>query len=157
MTNALLEPPIQETARESAHTLATEPPGPLTALPARVLYVDDDPQIKGFAKLVLCRSGYVVDTAADGAEAWAALRDSEYDLLVTDYQMPRLNGLELIRKVQLANMKMPVILVSSLVGSSSDNDPLWQECSGMLGKPFTASQLVSVVQEVLHVAAPTQV
>lgn len=91
-----------------------------------------------------------MDTAGDGVDAWAALQDNEFHLLVTDYQMPHLNGAELIRKVRQANMRLPIILVSSLVGVIPNTDLPWLQCSAMLGKPFTAKELVSVVRESLH-------
>ena len=117
----------------------------------RILYVDDEPPLRRLVELLLVRSGYAVDTAADGVEAWAALDGREYQLLITDNDMPRLTGLELIRKVRLARMHVRVILVSGMLGACLI-DP-WLECGATLAKPFTAEKLVSVVGEVLLAGA----
>ena len=63
----------------------------------RILYVDDDALLRELGEQILVRLGYDVDTAKDGAEGWDALHEHEYQLLITDYQMPCLTGLELIR------------------------------------------------------------
>ena len=140
---------LEESSSGSTSSDKTSVVATLTETQTRILFVDDDPQISSFSKLVLARAGYAVDTAGDGVEAWAALQKQSYDLLMTDYQMPRIDGLELIRKVRMANMRVPIILVSSLVGSSSIEGFPGDECCAALGKPFTASDLTSVVREAL--------
>lgn len=125
-------------------------PARMVGAQARILYVDREPALRNLGQLVLARSGYAVDTAADGVEAWAALREREYNLLVTDNQMPGLTGLELIRKVRLARMSVAVILASAMLGAYSINALPLTECGAMLAKPFTPEQLISVVGEVLR-------
>lgn len=121
-----------------------------TAAKARILYVDDEPSIRKYGELVLKRSGFEVDTAADGEEAWEALKTREYDLLITDNHMPKLTGLELIQKVGAAGLRLPIILASSLVSTFAKSDPPLFACGSLLAKPFTPSQLVSVVQNLLR-------
>jgi len=117
---------------------------------ARILYADDEPSLRKLGELVLVRSGYAVDTAADGGEAWDALQDQDYHLLITDNQMPCLTGQELIRKVRRARMSVPIILTSGMLGACPLDDLPWAECGAMLAKPFSPEQLVSVVHEVLR-------
>ena len=59
---------------------------------ARILYVDDEPQLRTLGKLVLVRSGYDVDTAADGAEALAMLKPSQPDVILKDAVMQVMDG-----------------------------------------------------------------
>jgi len=123
---------------------------------ARILYVDDEPSIRELGEAVLIGSGYAVDTAADGGEAWDALQDQNYHLLITDNQMPCLTGQELIRKVRRARMSVPIILTSGMLGACPLDDLPWAECGAMLAKPFSPEQLVSVVHEMLHSAVGLQ-
>jgi DNA-binding response OmpR family regulator len=123
---------------------------------ARILYVDDEPSIRELGEAVLIGSGYAVDTAADGGEAWDALQDQDYHLLITDNQMPCLTGQELIRKVRRARISVPIILTSGLLGACPLDDLPWAECGAMLAKPFSPEQLVSVVHEVLRSAVGPQ-
>jgi DNA-binding response OmpR family regulator len=117
---------------------------------SRILYVDDEPSIRELGEAVLIGSGYAVDTAADGGEAWDALQDQDYHLLITDNQMPCLTGQQLIRKVRRARMSVPIILTSGMLGACPLDDLPWAECGAMLAKPFSPEQLVSVVHEVLR-------
>lgn len=81
----------------------------------RVLLADDS-LIAREAEAALLRSqGHEVDEAGDGEEAWQKLTSSEYDLLITDVQMPNLDGIELTRRVKNSRFKqIPVVILSSL-------------------------------------------
>lgn len=80
----------------------------------RILVVDDSATVRESEGKILQLSGYQVDTAVDGADAWNALQTRTYDLIITDVDMPRLGGIELLKRLReeprLANL--PVILVS---------------------------------------------
>ncbi len=78
----------------------------------RILVADDDAAIRQFNTKALTCSGYHVDTAVDGAAAWAALQGHNYYLVVTDNAMPRLTGIELIEKLQTACIPLPVIMAT---------------------------------------------
>jgi len=91
------------------------PIGDKTNLPPRILLVDDDCYVRELNAGALIRSGYDVDTAGDGADAWKALNDQNYDLMITDNRMPRVTGMELIKKLRSEDMTLPVILASGTV------------------------------------------
>ena len=122
----------------------------------RILYVDDDAPTRKLGELVLARSGYEVDTAEDGVEAWAALHEHEYQLLITEHQMPRRTGLELIRQVRRAHLAVPIIMASGPMDALPKDELPRLECRAMLAKPFTPEQLVLLVREVLWVAMSTR-
>jgi len=74
--------------------------------------VDGDPLIRQVNSEVLIYSGYHVDAADDGAAAWDALRVNNYDLLITDNDLPRVTGVELLKKVHATRMAVPVVLAT---------------------------------------------
>lgn len=80
----------------------------------RVLVADDSPTVRELERQMLRQWGCEVDLAVDGMEAWHNLRAGQYDLLVSDIDMPRLNGIELVRRIrQDARLRrLPVIVVS---------------------------------------------
>jgi DNA-binding response OmpR family regulator len=119
---------------------------------ARILYVDDEPQLRTLGRLVLTRSGYDVDTAADGVEGWAALHDQEYHLLITDNDMPRLTGLELARQARLAGMRLPIVLTSGSTEALGVPTSSWLGLAARLPKPFGAKALVETVEQALRIA-----
>ncbi|MEO5588200.1 MAG: response regulator [Gemmatimonadaceae bacterium] len=82
----------------------------------RILVVDDSITTRTLEESVLSASGYEVETAVDGEEAWEMLQQGQWDLVVSDIEMPRMSGLELCRKVRAtsATEAIPVVLVTSL-------------------------------------------
>lgn len=80
----------------------------------RILVVDDSVTVREVQRSLLQNRGYVVEVAVDGMDGWNAVRASSYNLTITDVDMPRMNGIELVSKVR-ADPKlntMPVIIVS---------------------------------------------
>jgi two-component system chemotaxis sensor kinase CheA len=111
-------------ARAASATIASEvsdkPAGPPPQL--SVMVVDDALMVRELQRSILERGGYAVRTASDGAEALGMLAELPADLVVTDVEMPKLDGLQLIRSIRrhprLANT--PILIVSSH-GSDEDH------------------------------------
>jgi len=80
----------------------------------RILVVDDSVTVREVQRSLLRNRGYIVEVAVDGMDGWNALRTAPYDLTITDVDMPRMNGIELVAKIK-ADPKLhalPVIIVS---------------------------------------------
>jgi two-component system sensor histidine kinase and response regulator WspE len=80
----------------------------------RVLVVDDSRTVREVERGLLASRGYAVDVAVDGSDGWNAVRRGGYDLVITDVDMPRMNGIELVRHIKQdpALKKTPVMIVS---------------------------------------------
>lgn len=78
----------------------------------RVLVVEDDAEARQVLTMELARAGYNVFTAGDGMEALGEMTKRHYDVILTDYQMPRVNGLGLLALSQELMPGTPVILIS---------------------------------------------
>jgi two-component system sensor histidine kinase and response regulator WspE len=109
----------------SAGTDGSRTPSLVTSLPQRrrILVVDDSPTVKETQRDALARAGYDVATASDGLEAWHMLRGGAFDLLVSDVDMPRLDGIGLVRSVRQEQRlrTLPVVMVSYR-GSAEDRE-----------------------------------
>jgi len=115
----------------------------------RIVLVDDEGEVRRIIAILLERGGYVVEAYADPSSALERLQvvDRPCDLLVTDYHMPGMNGLELARLVHAAQPTLPILLMSGYGGQS---DPaLLADCGvlGILDKPVTRDQLYQVIQD----------
>jgi DNA-binding response OmpR family regulator len=77
---------------------------------------------------------------------------ASYDLLITDNRMPRLTGLELIKKLRAEKMTLPVILASGTLPTEELKQHQWLQLDATLPKPFTVAELLDVVKKVLHAA-----
>jgi two-component system sensor histidine kinase and response regulator WspE len=95
-------------------TLAAAAPRPLPPHRKRILVVDDSITVRELERQLLAARGFLVDVAADGMEAWEAVRATAYDLVVTDVDMPRLDGIGLVTliKADAARRSMPVVILS---------------------------------------------
>jgi two-component system, chemotaxis family, sensor histidine kinase and response regulator WspE len=80
----------------------------------RVLVVDDSLTVRELERKLLDRAGYEVEIAVDGMDGWNAVRSGEFDLIVTDIDMPRMDGIELVRLIKQDPKlgKLPVMIVS---------------------------------------------
>lgn len=114
----------------------------------RILVVDDDEDFRSLNTEVLANYGYQVDTAANGALAWDSLQINRYDLLLTDYGLPKVNGLNLIKKLRAASMAIPVIMVSGSV-PGEELRHLNLHIDATLPKPYTLDELLASVRRVL--------
>jgi DNA-binding response OmpR family regulator len=118
----------------------------------RILVVDDDISIRQLSAAVLKPSGYQVDTAEDGAAGWEALHGKSYDLLITDHDMPKVSGVELVKKLRSARMTLPVVLTSgALPADELSRNPSLRLAATLL-KPFSRDELLGTVMEVLRVS-----
>jgi RNA polymerase sigma factor (sigma-70 family) len=117
--------------------------------PRRILIAEDDELIRQIISEFLVGDGYVVNAAADGEEAWEALRHDAYDLLVTDNSMPRLTGIKLIERIRNAGMSLPVIVASSSFFARNLREYPHLHIAAVIPKPFEKSEFLDAVKNVL--------
>jgi two-component system sensor histidine kinase and response regulator WspE len=91
-----------------------EPDGTWKTAAKRILVIDDSPTVREMERKILINQGYLVDGAVDGMEGWNALVSGKYDLVITDIDMPRLNGIKLVNHIKKHPQlkSTPVIIVS---------------------------------------------
>ena len=117
-----------------------------------ILVADDESHILHVVSLKLRNAGYRVITAHDGQEALVAAQQERPHLLITDYHMPQLSGLELCRKLK-QDPSLPRIPVIMLTARGYHLEPHDTEQSGilrMISKPFSPRHLLAAVNEVLE-------
>lgn len=119
----------------------------------RILLCDDELHILRAAEFKFSRAGYQVICAGNGEEAWAIIERELPDLLVTDCQMPLLNGLELARRIKEhpATNHLPVIMLSAK-GFELSAEQLREEYGivKLLCKPFSPRELFGLVESILE-------
>jgi len=116
-----------------------------------ILIVDDSETVRQVLKLALGNAGYQVVEAEDGFDALAKLSGAQIDMLITDLNMPNMDGLELIKKVREEGKHRfkPIVLLTT--ESSEEKKKAGREAgaSGWIVKPFKPEQLLKVVKMVL--------
>jgi len=123
--------------------------------PDHILVAEDDVFFRRLNTQVLLRSGYEVDATADGAAAWQALNTDAYDLLITDNKMPKLSGVELLKKLRAARMALPVIMATGTLPEEDFTRHPWLLPAATLLKPYTGGEMLRTVKKVLREADST--
>jgi two-component system alkaline phosphatase synthesis response regulator PhoP len=116
----------------------------------RILVVEDEPDIRRLNSEILIGSGYHVDAAADGAAAWEALQLKDYHLLITDNEMPKVSGADLLKKLHAARMALPVIMATGTLSHDEFTQHPEIQPAAVLLKPYTVVELLGTVKNVLH-------
>jgi CheY-like chemotaxis protein len=118
----------------------------------KILVAEDNYVMANILRFNLERTGFEVRVASSGTEAAELLQQNQFDMLLSDYQMPGLSGEELCRRVRedQRHARMPVVLISAK-GYELDTDRLSKELSlaKVLFKPFSPKEVISLVQSVL--------
>jgi CheY-like chemotaxis protein len=129
-----------------------------TERPCRILVVDDDRDIRRVIAHALMGSGYHVDATEDGAAAWEVLQIKAFNLLITDHNMPKLTGVELVKKLRSARMALPVILATGKLPTEALAQNPSLQLAALLPKPFSIDELLETVRAALHAtnSAPGQ-
>ena len=119
----------------------------------RILLCDDEIHILRAAEFKLKKAGYDVQIASDGQEAWEAIQQQKPDILITDCQMPRMDGLGLVHKVREnpATADLPIFMLTAK-GFELSHDELAEKWNVMavIAKPFSPRELLQKVNAVLQ-------
>lgn len=113
----------------------------------KTLVVDDEELIRWSLQSALKGIGFFVDTASDGNEALDMLRKTDYDIVITDFKMPGLNGLELLEKIKEEGKKSKVIIISAYLSYSAVKGA--KECGAFhcVNKPFGMDEFLGIVRD----------
>ena len=116
---------------------------------AKILLCDDEIHILRAAEFKLTRAGFEVRCVTDGQQALEAIEQERPDILITDFQMPRLNGLELIERVrgnpQTSDLTVIVLTAKGFEVSPQEMAERWG-VAAVLGKPFSPRELLRLVE-----------
>lgn len=111
----------------------------------RILVVDDQPMICDAVKMMLDVDGHEVKAAFSGAEALAALQREEFDLVITDYEMPNMKGDELAAAIKARSPAQPVLMITAYAEMLQALPNALSDIDFILSKPFRLENLREVV------------
>jgi two-component system, OmpR family, KDP operon response regulator KdpE len=116
---------------------------------SRILVVDDEAGIRKVVRDALERGGHDVETAADGAEALARFEEGAFDLVITDWNMPELDGFELVRRVRKSSA-VPILMLTVRQQERDKVRLLDAGADDYVTKPFGVAELVARVGALLR-------
>ena len=118
---------------------------------ASILTVDDSASIRLTTRVALTNAGYSVTEAVDGQDGLAKLNSGQFDMIVTDLKMPKMDGLTMIRELRKlpAHMGVPVIFLTTESDAEIKQQAKAAGATGWLTKPFDPESLVKIARKVL--------
>lgn len=120
-----------------------------------ILIVEDDRMMADYVSDGLRRSGFVCTHAADGEEGLVAVLHGGYDAVIMDIMLPKLDGLEIIRRARAAGVRTPIIVLSARGSVEAKVTGLEAGGDDYLAKPFSITELIARVQALLRRASAT--
>lgn len=118
---------------------------------SKILIVDDSASIRQLAVFTLKAKGFEVESANDGKQALDKLRTNHYDLVLTDRNMPVLDGIELAKEVRAINeyKSIPIIMLTTESDSDKKTEGKAAGVTGWIIKPFNPETLVKTINKIL--------
>lgn len=116
-----------------------------------VLIVDDAATIRSLVKFAIGKSGYKVIEATDGLEGYAAAEKEKPHLIISDLNMPNMNGLEMVKKIKEHNTlkDIPIFMLTTEASTERSNEGKVAGVTAWIVKPFTPEKLLAAIQKVL--------
>ena len=148
-TTAMLLSAVEKVLRDAYSTTGDPSPCP-TISPHRVLVVDEDRDLRRLYAETLAGPGCDVDVVEDGATGWEALQAKPYNLLITEHDLPKLTGVELVRKLRAAHMDLPVVMAAGRMPTDELAQNPSLQLAATLAKPFAVDALLDTVRTILR-------
>jgi two-component system chemotaxis response regulator CheY len=118
---------------------------------ASILIVDDSNSVRMAIRMALTGAGYAVTEASDGAQGLSKANGSKFDMIITDLNMPNMDGLTMIRTLRRspAQCGTPILFLTTESEDAMKQQAKAAGATGWLVKPFVPDQLIKVVRKVL--------
>jgi len=114
----------------------------------RILIVDDHKEIRDLLSKFFLSSGYEVESVEDGEMAMRKVKKKRYDLIVTDYMMPKMDGIVLLKKLKMDNPQLSILIIS---GSAVEEAFFTQSgADAFLAKPLDLLRMKILVEKILN-------
>ena len=113
----------------------------------RILIADDERDLVAALERVMKRTKYEVDIAYDGIQALEQIHQNQYDCILLDYMMPRLNGLQVVEKIRKEDNKTPVLFLTAISEFDYRQQAIKNGADAYMSKPFMIRDLLDKVKE----------
>ncbi len=116
----------------------------------RALAIDDSATMRNLVKMALEPEGFSVDTAENGRDALEKVKNNRYDIIISDINMPEMNGLEFLKEFRSINRTTPVLMLTTETEASKKQEAKRLGATGWIVKPFKPEDLAKVVKRVVR-------
>ncbi len=117
-----------------------------------ILVAEDEEASADLLKMILEKAGYSAETVSNGKKAYNAIKEKKYDALLTDWMMPQMDGMELIRKIR-DNIPLPpvIIVITALSSQDARKHALSSGADDFLAKPYKPKDILAKIEELFSI------
>ncbi|MHB9097325.1 MAG: sigma-54-dependent transcriptional regulator [Syntrophales bacterium] len=116
---------------------------------AHILIVDDEERMRHLLAIMLSRKGYHIDQAGDGVEALEMIGAAPFDMIITDIKMPRMDGVELLKRIMAMEIPLPVVFITAFATVESAVEVMRHGAVDYIIKPFEEDRILLTVERTL--------
>ena len=116
----------------------------------KILVVDDENSLRELLSILLQREGYQVEQAVDGAAAFALAQENTYDLIISDIQMPKMTGIELLRQLREEDNDVTVMMITAFSSTEEAVEAMKLGAYDYITKPFKNDEIRLVIKNALE-------
>ncbi len=116
----------------------------------KILVVDDENSLREMLSILLQREGYLVDQAEDGATAFEKVQENSYDLIISDIQMPKMTGIELLRQLRGQGNNVTVMMITAFSSTEEAVEAMKLGAYDYITKPFKNDEIRLVIKNALE-------
>ncbi|WDN90722.1 hypothetical protein BuS5_03693 [Desulfosarcina sp. BuS5] len=117
----------------------------------RILVVDDEEKMRHLLAIMLGAGGYAVDQAPDGEAALNMAASGNYDIIISDIRMPKMDGITLLNRLKEMNLPCPVIFITAFASVDSAVDAMRKGAADYITKPFEEKRILLAVERTLNI------
>ena len=117
----------------------------------KILFVDDDSSLNQILTRILTDQGYSVDIAVDGLSALEKLQKTNYDVAILDNNLPQMNAIDVLKKIQHRNIANKVIMITAVNEEELARESRKLGVQEVLSKPFDINQVISSIHKVCKI------
>ena len=116
-----------------------------------ILIVDDSPSVRQMVEMTLLSANYLVTAAEDGQAAFDICKGQQFDFVLTDVNMPRMDGITLVKSLRAlpAFMKTPIVILTTEASDAMKSEGKQAGATGWMVKPFDPTKLLHVAATVI--------
>ena len=116
----------------------------------KILVVDDELSMREFLEIMLKKNGYEVESVSDPEQAVLRVENDVYDLVITDILMPKMNGLELLRKIKEHSPDTVVVMMTAFATTETAVEAMKEGAYDYITKPFKLDEIRMVIEKALE-------
>jgi CheY-like chemotaxis protein len=116
---------------------------------AKILFIDDEKSVREMSAKILALEGHQVTVASSGPEGLEALKEGGYDIVLVDFKMPGMSGLEVAKRVKEIDEGIAVVLVTGWMMEVDEEEAREQGVDSLLPKPFDFDDLCEAIERFL--------